>query len=53
VTISANGFGTVTLDGVNITLNLTANGNFELKPASASGEVTITAEPAPINTTHA
>ena len=53
VTISANGFGTVTLDGVNITLNQTANGNFELKPASASGEVTITAESAPINTTDA
>jgi Carboxypeptidase regulatory-like domain len=53
VTMSANGFNTVTMDGVNITLNQTANANFELKPASANGEVTITAESAPINTTDA
>ena len=53
VTVASAGFTTTSLDGIAITLNQTVNGNFALKPASVSGEITITAEATLINTTDA
>ena len=53
VSATANGFATTKREQVQVTLNQTLVINFSLQLASASAEVTITAEAAPINTTNA
>lgn len=53
VSATANGFATTKQEQVQVTLNQTLVINFSLQLASASAEVTITAEAAPINTTNA
>lgn len=52
VTATRGDFGTVIRENIEITLNDTVNADFELNP-SVSGAVTITDEPAPINTNNA
>ena len=52
VTATRGDFGTVIRENVEITLNDSVNADFELNP-SVSGAVTITDEPAPINTNNA
>jgi outer membrane receptor protein involved in Fe transport len=51
VTASQAGFGVVTRENIDVTLNQTTQVDFRLDP-SVSAEVTITDEPAPINTTN-
>jgi outer membrane receptor protein involved in Fe transport len=52
VTASQTGFGVVTRENVEVLLNQTSQVDFKLDP-SVTAEVTITDEPAPINTTNA
>ncbi|MEJ7700037.1 MAG: carboxypeptidase-like regulatory domain-containing protein [Pyrinomonadaceae bacterium] len=51
VTANQAGFGVVTRENIDVTLNQTTQVDFRLDP-SVSAEVTITDEPAPINTTN-
>ncbi len=51
VTASQAGFGVVTRENIDVTLNQTTKVDFKLDP-SVSAEVTITDEPPPINTTN-
>ncbi len=53
VTAKSTGFATTKRENIEVTLNQTLAVNFALQPSAASAEVTITAEPAPINTTNA
>lgn len=52
VTASRQGFGTVVRENVEVTLNQTVIVDFTLNP-TLTGEVTVTEEPPPINTTNA
>jgi len=51
VTANQSGFGVVIRENIDVTLNQTTQVDFKLDP-SVSAEVTITDEPAPINTTN-
>ncbi len=53
VTAKGTGFSTTKRENIQVTLNQTLAVNFALQASAASAEVTITAEPAPINTTNA
>jgi outer membrane receptor protein involved in Fe transport len=53
VIASSQGFANVTQENIQVTLNQTVVANFELKPATASGEVTISISEVPINTVNA
>ena len=53
VTASSQGFGNVTQENIQVTLNQTVVANFDLKPAAASAEVTIRVDEVQINTTNA
>ena len=53
VTAKTTGFSTTKRENIEVTLNQTLAVNFALQASAASAEVTITAEPAPINTTNA
>jgi outer membrane receptor protein involved in Fe transport len=53
VTATRTGFDTIMRENVEVTLNQTVVTDFQLAPYVAGGQVTITAEPPPINTTNA
>ena len=53
VTATLSGFGTVTRDGVQVTLNQTRVVDFKLDPAAVTQEVTVTGDAPPINLTNA
>ena len=53
VSATANGFGTTKQENTKVTLNQTLVINLTLQPATATAEVTITSEGAPINTSNA
>jgi hypothetical protein len=53
VTATRTGFDTIMRENVEVTLNQTVVADFQLAPYVAGGQVTITAEPPPINTTNA
>ena len=52
-TASSQGFANITQENIQVTLNQTVVANFEMKPATASGEVTISVNEVPINTVNA
>src|SRR5262245_55584664 len=53
VIASSQGFANVTQENIQVTLNQTVVANFELKPSTASAEVTIRVDEVQINTTNA
>ncbi|MFN0109912.1 MAG: TonB-dependent receptor domain-containing protein [Blastocatellia bacterium] len=53
VTVTANGFGSVAQENIQVTLNQTVVTNFSLKPATTTETVTIKIDDVPINTTNA